>query len=260
VDLATMMALEPYGDDSWVATGPQYPWGGLYGGQIVAQGLMAAALTVDETYQPNSLHASFIRSGSHTEKILFEVERVRDGRSFCNRRVVARQAVGAILTMTASFHVEEDGLAVQTAVRPSMPRPEELPSDRWTPLFDRRFAPAPAPGSVAAWMKVDGDLGDDPAVQAAALAYLSDDLPTDSVVSLHPDRVVSDQFHEQFFSASLDHAVWFHQPTRVDAWHVQTFACQGLMGSRGVAIGQVFGADGTHAATISQEVVLRRRH
>lgn len=254
-----MMALEPYGDDSWVATGPQYPWGGLYGGQIVAQGLMAAALTVDPAFRAHSLHASFIRSGSHTEKILFEVERVRDGRSFCNRRVVARQAVGAILTMTASFHVEEEGLTVQTLVRPSMPRPDGLPSDRWTPLFDRRFAPAPGAGGVAAWMKADGDLGDDPALHAAALAYLSDDLPTDAVVALHPDREVSDQFHEQFFSASLDHAVWFHQPVRVDEWHVQTVTCLGLTGSRGVAVGQVFAADGTHAATLSQEVVLRRR-
>jgi acyl-CoA thioesterase-2 len=260
VDLATMMDLEPYGDDAWVATGPQYPWGGLYGGQIVAQGLMAATLTVDEEFQPHSLHASFIRSGSHTEKILFEVDRVRDGRSFWNRRVVARQAVGPILTMTASFHVEEDDdVTVQTAVRPTAPRPDQLRSDRWTPIFDRRLAPSPTPGTVTAWMRVDDDLGDDPALQAAALAYLSDDLPTDAVVSLHPDRVAGDQFHEQFFSASLDHAVWFHQPLRADGWHVQSFTCHGLMGSRGVSVGQVFGADGTHAATISQEVVLRRR-
>lgn len=259
MDLATILDLEPYGDDVWVASGPQYPWGGLYGGQIVAQGLMAATLTVDEELQAHSLHASFIRSGSHTEKIELEVERVRDGRSFCNRRVVARQSVGTILTMTASFHVEEDDVTVQTAVRPTVPRPDQLRSDRWTPLFDRRMAPGQPPGAVVAWMRVEEDLGDDPAVQAAALAYLSDDLPTDSVVSLHPDRVGGDQFHRQFFSASLDHAVWFHQPLRADGWHVQEFACQGLMGSRGVSIGHVFGADGTHAATISQEIVLRRR-
>jgi acyl-CoA thioesterase-2 len=258
-----MMDLEPYGDpddDAWVATGPRYPWGGLYGGQIVAQGLMAAAMTVDEEFLVHSLHASFIRSGSHTEKILFEVDRVRDGRSFCNRRVVARQAVGAILTMTASFQIEEDDVSVQTAVRPTVLRPDELRSDRWTPLFDRCLAPAQIPGTVAGWLRVDEDLGDDPMLQAAALAYLSDDLPTDAVVSLHPDRVAGDQFHETFFSASLDHAVWFHQPVRADEWHVQAFTCHGLMGSRGVSIGQVFGADGVHAATISQEVVLRRRH
>jgi acyl-CoA thioesterase II len=263
VDLATMMDLEPYGDrddDAWVATGPRYPWGGLYGGQIVAQGLMAAAMTVDEEFLVHSLHASFIRSGSHTEKILFEVDRVRDGRSFCNRRIVARQAVGAILTMTASFQIEEDDVSVQTAVRPTVLRPDELRSDRWTPLFDRCLAPAQIPGTVAGWLRVDEDLGDDPMLQAAALAYLSDDLPTDAVVSLHPDRVAGDQFHETFFSASLDHAVWFHQPVRADEWHVQAFTCHGLMGSRGVSIGQVFGADGVHAATISQEVVLRRRH
>jgi acyl-CoA thioesterase-2 len=259
VDLATMMALEPYGDDSWVATGPRYPWGGLYGGQIVAQGLMAAAQTVDPAFQVHSLHASFIRSGSHTEKIVFEVDEVRDGRSFCNRRVVARQAVGAILTMTASFQVEEDDVSVQTAMRPTVPRPDELRSDGWTTLFDRRIAPASTPGTATAWMRVGEDLGDDPVLQAVALAYLSDDLPTDAVVSLHPDRVASDQFHQQFFSASLDHAVWFHQPVRVDHWHLQDYTCHGLMGSRGVSIGHVFGADGTHAATVSQEVVVRRR-
>jgi acyl-CoA thioesterase II len=259
VDLATMMDLEPYGDDAWVATGPRYPWGGLYGGQIVAQGLMAAALTVDEEFLVHSLHASFIRSGSHTEKILLEVDRVRDGRSFCNRRVVARQAVGAILTMTASFQLAEEGVEVQTAVRPTVPLPDELGSGGWTDVFDRRIVPGQVPGTVAAWMRVDEDLGDDPTLQAAALAYLSDDLPTDAVVSLHPDRVAGDTFHETFFSASLDHAVWFHRPLRADDWHVQAFTCHGLMGSRGVSIGHVFGADGTHAATISQEVVLRRR-
>jgi len=254
-----MMALEPYGDDSWVGTGPQYPWGGLYGGQIVAQGLWAAVATVDPAFQVNSVHASFIRSGSHTEKILFEVDRVRDGRSFCNRRVVARQPVGAILTMTASFHVDEGGDAVQTVRRPAVPHPDELRSDAWTPIFDRRFVPPTGPGSVVAWMRMEAPVADDEALQACALAYVSDDLPTDSVVALHPDRDRTDRFHEQFFSASLDHAIWFHRPLRADDWHVQSFTCQGLMGSRGVSLGHVFTADGTHAATVSQEVVVRRK-
>jgi acyl-CoA thioesterase-2 len=259
VDLATMMALEPYGADSWIGTGPRYPWGGLYGGQIVAQGLRAAAATVGPGFTAHSLHASFLRSGSHTEKILFEVERVRDGRSFSNRRVVARQAVGVILTMSASFHVDEESADVQAVRRPSVPRPDELTPSGWTSLFDRRSAAASVSGSAVAWMRVAEPLGDDPTLQACALAYESDDLPTDAVVALHPDRGRDDEFHGRFFTASLDHAVWFHRPLRADEWHLHAFECHGLAGSRGVALGHVFTADGTHAATVSQEVVLRQR-
>ena len=86
VDFVTMMALEPHGTDVWVGAGPRYPWGGLFGGQIVAQALRAATFTVDGSYRVHSLHAYFIRPGDHTEPIRFEVDRVRNGRSFCTRR------------------------------------------------------------------------------------------------------------------------------------------------------------------------------
>ncbi|HLM63739.1 MAG TPA: acyl-CoA thioesterase domain-containing protein [Acidimicrobiales bacterium] len=259
VDFATMMALEPYGDDTWIGVGPRYPWGGLFGGQIVAQALRAAIATVDGSYLPHSLHASFLRSGSHTEKILFEVERVRDGRSFCNRRVVARQAVGVILTMTASFHVDEGGATVQTVTRPPLPHPDEMSDSAWTPVFDRRMTLGPVPGSVAAWMRMAQPIGEDPALHSCALAYMSDDLPTDTVVALHPERDRGEEFHDSFFTASVDHALWFHRPMRADEWHLQAFECHGLAGSRGVAIGHVFAGDGTHTATVGQEVVLRQR-
>src|SRR5262245_23723806 len=104
-----MMRLESHGPDTFVATGPQYPWGGLYGGQIIAQALRAASLTVEPTYRLHSLHAYFIRLGDAGEPIRLEVDRIRNGRSFLTRRVVARQSVGAILGMSASFHVPEDG-------------------------------------------------------------------------------------------------------------------------------------------------------
>jgi acyl-CoA thioesterase II len=259
VNFQTMMALEPHGTDVWVGAGPRYPWGGLYGGQIVAQGLRAAGLTVDPRLRVHSLHAYFIRLGDHTEPIRFEVDRVRNGRSFCTRRVVARQSVGVILNMSASFQVDEEGPQVQTARLPYMPDPGEIRADGWTSIFDRRFAPPPGRGQVAAWMRLEESLGEDPSLQPCALAYLSDDLPTDAVVSLHPDRDPDDAFHEQFFSASLDHAIWFHRPLRVDEWHAQAFTCHGLMSSRGVSQGYVFTADGTHVATISQEVLLRRK-
>jgi acyl-CoA thioesterase-2 len=259
-----MMTLEPYGDDTWIGTGPQYPWGGLYGGQIVAQGLWAARATVDPAFRVHSLHASFLRLGSHTEKILFEVDRVRDGRSFCNRRVVARQAVGVILTMTASFQIDEadDHVAVQTVRPPNVPPPDELASNRWSDMFDRRVATPWGADSRAAWMRLMSPVGDDPDLQAAALAYLSDDLPTEAVFAIHPDTQPDwddDTAFGHFFAASLDHAIWFHRPLRADDWHLQVFTCHMLAGSRGVSFGYIFDTDGTHAATVSQETVVRRR-
>jgi acyl-CoA thioesterase-2 len=252
-----MMALEQHGTDAWVGTGPQYPWGGLYGGQIVAQALRAATLTVEPDFKVHSLHAYFIRLGDHEEPIRFEVDRVRDGRSFVTRSVADQQSVGAIFNLSASFQVAEDGAEVQMASIPPMPPPDELTSDGWSPIFDRRFAPPPGAGQVAAWLRVEKEIGDDPLLHACALAYLSDDLPTDAVVSVHPAHVEGDPFHQRFFTASLDHAIWFHHPFRADVWHAQTFTCHGMMGSRGLSLGYVFTADGTHVATVSQEILLR---
>jgi acyl-CoA thioesterase-2 len=259
VDLMTLLALEPYGTDSFIGTGPRYPWGGLYGGQIVAQGLRAASATVAPGLVPHSLHASFLRSGSHTEKILFEVERVRDGRSFTNRRVTASQAVGVILTMTASFQVLEEGADVQAVTCPKVPHPNELRTTGWSSAFECRHVHSPVDGSAVAWMRVGTTLTDDPLIQACALTYESDDLPTEAVVALHPDAGRQDEFHGRFFTASLDHAIWFHRPQRADDWHLQAFECHGLSGSRGTALGHVFAADGAHTATIAQEIVVRRR-
>jgi acyl-CoA thioesterase II len=256
VDFATMMALEPHGTDVWVGTGPRYPWGGLYGGQIVGQGLRAATFTVDPAFRVHSLHAYFIRSGDHSEPIRFEVDRVRNGRSFCTRRVTARQSVGVILEMTASYQVDEDAPQVQTAVMPSIGKPDDLDGVGWSPIFERRDTPRRR-GVATSWLRLAQPIGDDPGLHAAGLAYLSDDLPTESVVSLYPawDRARSAE--GQFFSASLDHAIYFHRPMASDQWHLQAFTCHGLMSSRGVSVGYVFTEDGTHVATVVQEVLLR---
>ena len=125
-DFQSMMALEPHGPDTFVATGPRYPWGGLYGGQIIAQALRAASLTVDPGYRLHSLHAYFIRLGDAAEPIRLEVDRIRNGRSFLTRRVVARQSVGAILNLSSSFHVPEEGSEVQTEQPPRVAAPDEL--------------------------------------------------------------------------------------------------------------------------------------
>ncbi len=255
-----MMALEPHGPDTFVGVGPRYPWGGLYGGQIVAQALGAAAATVDGGYRVHSLHAYFIRRGDHLEPVRYEVARTRNGRSFCTRTVEARQAVGAILSLSASFQVDEDAPEVQIAGLPEVTPPDVIEDTSWSSLFDRRPLPArERPGEQAAWMRaapLAADVDDGSAVHAAAVAYISDDLATDSAHALDP-RHADDWTNLAGFS--LDHAIWFHRPTRTDQWHLHTLRCQGLMSSRGLALGEVFTADGTHVATVAQEVLLRPR-
>lgn len=250
-----MMGLEPHGPDTFIGVGPRYPWGGLYGGQIVAQGLRAAGLSVEPAFHVHSLHAYFIRRGDHTEPIRFEVDRVRNGRSFVTRRVIARQAVGAILSMSASFQVEEDAPEVQVAQLPDVPPPgATVPGEQWSQIFERRFTPLhDERGRANGWLRMRERLDDDPLIHACALAYESDDLPTDAARSLRPDLA-----DEDIYGTSLDHAVWFHRPARADDWLCHDLVCHGLMSSRGLSVGHVFTADGVHVASVSQEVLLRR--
>jgi acyl-CoA thioesterase II len=264
VDFATMLQLEPHGPDVFVGVGPTYPWGGLYGGQIVAQGLRAGANTVDEGFRVHSVHAYFIRRGDAEEPIRFEVDRTRNGRSFATRQVTARQSVGVILTMSLSFQIDEAGHDVQIATLPDIPAPEDLADGQsWSALFDRRFATVRGEeeGRGVAWMRMLEPVGDDAIDQACALAYLSDDIPTDAVVALHPERPgvgEGDAFEHGFMSASLDHAIWFHRPLAAEDWHVHDFTSHGYLSSRGLAVGHVLTRDGIHVATIAQEVLLRK--
>ncbi|MCU1452343.1 MAG: tesB [Acidimicrobiales bacterium] len=261
-DFTSILELEPHGPDTFVGLGPRYPWGGLYGGQIVAQGLRAAAATVDPEFRVHSVHAYFIRRGDHTEPVRYEVDRVRNGRSFVTRSVVARQAIGAILSMSASFQVDEDAPEVQTVPRPDVPAPETLANDSWTALFERRHIEvADPPGSARAWLRLARSPGDDPVLHACALAYLSDDLPTDAVVAQHPDQPPPGTPPDQrpVVPFSLDHAIWFHRPLRADDWHLHALTCHGIISSRGLAVGHVFTTEGVHVATVSQEVLLRAR-
>jgi acyl-CoA thioesterase-2 len=262
VDFHTMMALERTAPDTYVGSGATYPWGGLYGGHIVAQALRAAAATVDAEHPPHSLHAYFIRRGDQDEPVTYEVDELRDGRSFMTRRVVARQTGGAILNLAASFQVHEDEAVVQTAVMPDVPGPSEIEHDTWSTIFERAIVPDRPTGDAAAWLRITDDLGADALLHAVGLTYLSDDFPTDTVVSTHPvfrHRREDEAVWESMMSASLDHAVWFHRPLRADAWHLHHFTCHALGGARGLSIGHIFAADGTHAATVAQEVLLRHR-
>jgi acyl-CoA thioesterase-2 len=264
-----MFELSAHGTDVHVGTGPQYPWGGLYGGQIVAQALRAATLSVDSELEPHSIRAYFIRRGDHNEPVRYEVDRIRNGRSFATRRVVARQAVGAILNAESSFQRPEPSAFVQTVAMPEVPEPDGLVEDSWSDVFRRAYVPLDqvsgpkrdGSGRTVAWFKVDQPLGDPTEPNAQLLhrcwlAYLSDDLPTDAVRDTHPlGRDL--EAREALFGASLDHTIWFHAPLSADRWHLHDFSCVRFVGSRGLALGYVFASDGTHVATVAQEVLLR---
>ena len=262
-DFDSLISLESHGPDVFVGIGPAYPWGRVYGGQVVAQALRAALATVDEQHHVHSLHAYFIRGGDSDEPIRYEVDRIRNGRSFLTRRVVARQSVGPILNLSASFQVQEEQADVQELSMPnSLPQPEDLATDDWGSILERRPLRMDR-GRAACWLRVTGPLADDPITQSCALAYTSDDIPTEAASTSHPlAQSFGDSpgaYGETFIGASLDHAIWFHRPGRHDDWTLHDFQSLGVMGARGLSIGQVFSRDGVHLATIAQEILIRER-
>lgn len=253
------LELEPHGVDTYVGASPDYPWGRIYGGLVVAQALTAATATVDPEHHVHSLHAYFILGGVTTEPVRYEVDRIRNGRSFSTRRVVARQSSGAILNLSTSFQRVEDGPVVQGVELPEAPRPDDVPVSHWDAGFDyREVDPAPEPGRSLAWTRWTAPLDGDPRTHAAALAYLSDANPMDAIFGRHPVTVGQDEWHDTFVSASLDHAVWFHRPIRADEWLLFDMRSPFIGGSRGVARGEVFQGDEL-VATVAQEGLLRLR-
>ena len=258
-----MFDLVSHGPDTFVGSGPRYPWGGLYGGQIVAQALRAASGTIDDDKVVHSLRAYYIRRGDHAEPVRYEVDRIRNGRSFATRRVVARQAIGAILNLESSYQRPEVSALVRPAVMPDVPRPGDLEESSWSDDFERRFVPEAATptavigaGRMVAWMRVTVPLDGDDLLRRCWLAYLSDDLPCDVVIRAHP-RGAAIEGAEGRFVASLDHSVWFHATPHVDAWHLYDVVCLAFAGGRGVTLGHAFDADGSHVATFTQEALVR---
>lgn len=256
-DLATLLDLERVKPDAFLGAGPVLGWGRIYGGQVVAQALRAASLTVDDAHRPHSLHAYFVRAGNEHQPVLYEVERVRDGRTFTTRQVVAYQAGGAILNLIASFQGDEPGVDVQDVRPPSdVPAPDEVaeePTDLFIERRTVRLVREPLPQYVA-WARVVTDIGDDPVLHACALAYLSDEFPMGAALAPHP---LAPRW-EELFTASLDHAVWFHRPVRADAWLLHELQGAGVANARGLAFARVF-CDGRHVASIAQEGLARAR-
>ena len=275
--LLAMLDLDSLGGTRFRGEAPDGPQR-VFGGHVAAQALVAAGRTVDPERPVNSLHGYFIRPGDPTVPIAYDVERVRDGRSFSVRRSVAYQHDKPIFFMSASFHVHEEGLDHQAVAPAGVPPPDQVPTmaDRLARYPERlgiwRVIPRPIdvryvgePGWVApgdrppepdqrAWMRVDGKLPDDPLLHACLSAYASDLTLLDSVLSAHgavwgPGG---------FVGASLDHAMWFHRPFRADEWFLYDCSSPSASGGRGFASGRMFTVDGHHVASTAQEGLLRR--
>ena len=268
MSLEDLFSLTEHGGDVHVGNGHPYPWGGLYGGHIVAQALVAATKTVDEGFIPHSVRAYFIRRGDNTETVRYEVDRIRNGRSFATRRVVARQSFGAILNLEASFQVkEESGELSPVAFPAGIPMPADIPAyaDTWMTALEQKDVPRDmkfsdgrdGAGRLMSWYRTTENFGGDQVLNRCALAYLSDDLPTGSVINGVPALAKFWNVENSFFSASLDHTVWFHRDVDMTKWHLFEMNCHAYVNGRGLAFGYVFAEDGTHVATVAQETLVR---
>ncbi len=250
----------------------------VFGGQVAAQALVAAGRTVDPSRTVHSLHGYFVRPGDPVEPIIYSVENVRDGRSFSVRRSVALQHGRPIFFMSASFQRAEVGLDHQTDAPLDVPGPDDVPTmisrleaypDRlefWNLIprpIDVRYVGEPgwiSPGNrpvdgrQRVWMRIDGKLPDDPLVHACALTFASDLTLLDAVLSTHGEVWGPGGF----IGASLDHALWFHRPFRADEWFLYDCWSPSASGSRGLANGRMFSADGRLIASAVQEGLLRR--
>ena len=262
-----ILRLEPHGADAFVGESPAYEWGRIYGGLVIAQALRSAMLTIDvEGHSVHSLHAYFILGGDPNEPVRYEVDRLRNGRSFSTRRVVARQSGGAILNLSCSFQRDEEGPDVSTSIFPHDVRsPADSEKIEWGIGLDARLeSESTDPARHRVWARFTDTLPDTDDDHFAALAYLSDTNAMDAVVSAHPaNSLLSDKAGESwddvYMAASLDHAVWFHRPVRADEWLLFDLAPHQIRGTRGLATGDVFDAKGLLVATVAQQGVIRVR-
>lgn len=239
----------------------------LYGGQIMAQALRAAAHTVAEDRFVHSLHGYFLRPGDPAVPALIDVEPIRDGRSFSTRRVVVIQHGQAIFNMDASFQVAEPGLAHQADMPDRQPPTDDMvPREMRSWAFlgwrhdHRRLSSSEAqPPCQDLWFRANGTLPDDPVLHACLAVYESDNALLGTARLPHRDVMV----REKMQMASLDHAMWFHsQPTaawRVDQWLLYSLDSPSASRTRGYNRGMIFTADGTLVASTMQEGLMRQR-
>lgn len=279
-ELVKLLALERIEENLFRGQSQDLGWGTVFGGQVLGQALSAAAQTVDPSRSVHSLNAYFLRPGDVSRPIVYDVDRIRDGKSFATRRVVAIQKGEAIFNMAASFQIREEGFEHQDEM-PEAPAPESCPSDRdrYKPIakklppllrerllaehpFDIRiagpsqdpFRPKKQPPHRLAWIKATGSLPDDPSLHAYLLAYASDHAFVTTALLPHGATWLSAGMQV----ASLDHVMWFHRPFRIDQWLLHVMDGPSASGARGLVRGRVFTQDGKLVASTAQEGVLRR--
>lgn len=273
-----ILDLEHVDDNRFRGRSHRTSWRRVFGGQVLAQAVIAAARSVSGR-SINSLHAYFVLPGDPELPIDYVVEPIRDGYSFSVRRITAIQEDRPIFTASASFHRGETGYEHQPAM-PDVPSPEDLPDGEelmrtvladapesirryWRrdrpvdlrPTDAQAFATGKREATRSLWMRCLGPFPDGDHVHQAAIAYASDLTLIDSTLMVHGTTVLSPQIQ----AASLDHAIWFHRPARADAWLLYTEEGPVAAGARGFALGRFFTRDGELVASTAQEGLIRPR-
>jgi acyl-CoA thioesterase-2 len=276
--LVALLDFEQIEEDIYRGVRAKSKWQRVFGGQVAGQALVAAGRTVDTERRVHSLHSYFIRPGDPSLPIVYRVDRVRDGRSFSIRRVVAVQHGETIFTLSASFQLQQDGIAHQSEM-PAAPDPETLPTleERYAdaPSAAAFFRASPRPidlryvddppwqqhdkgpreGMSRVWMRANGTLPDEPMLHSCVLTFASDMTLLDSVLARHALAPGLDDIS----MASLDHAVWFERPFRADEWLLYATQSPSASGGRGLASGRFFTRAGVQVASVVQEGMIRVR-
>ncbi|MGB3899130.1 MAG: acyl-CoA thioesterase II [Mesorhizobium sp.] len=278
--LLGILDLEKLEHNLYRGRSPQVNWQRVFGGQTIAQALVAAQRTVTADRHVHSLHGYFMRPGDIRVPIVYEVDRIRDGGSFTTRRVVAIQHGAAIFSLEASFQVDEKGLEHQFPMPLDVPPPEELQNQRellerasHVPEAIRRFWARERPLELKpvntrhyesrdklpprqnVWIRLTGPVPEERSLQSALLAYLSDMTLLDTSTFAHGRGL----FDPDIQAASLDHAMWFHRQHGLDDWLLYTQDSPSTSGSRGFSRGALFARDGTLIASVAQEGLIRLR-
>jgi acyl-CoA thioesterase-2 len=275
-EIVGLLAVEALDRDSFLGAQPEtWSLDKVYGGQLFGQGLAAAQRTVDPQRPAHAVQASFLTAGDHDSPVRYDVERVRDGRSFSSRAVVATQAGRPVMRLMASFHSPEPGLA-HAAPMPSIPAPDglptiqdvirdvsDLPDEPWRREWaglDIRYGTTPdtgrrtgLPGRQQIWIRVKDALPDEPALHRLVLAYLSDIALLNA--ALVPHGLVMGA--RELPRATLNHSVWLHAAGRGDEWLLVDQRSPWAGSARGLSLAEVFTGDGRHIASYAQEGVIR---
>ena len=279
-ELIALLQLERIEENLFRGQSQDLGWGTVFGGQVLGQALSAAIHTVEPSRSVHSLHAYFLRPGNVHQPIVYDVDRIRDGKSFTTRRVVAIQKGRPIFNLSASFQEAETGFEHADAM-PAVAGPEGLQSERelWAARLDQipkrlhaaamaerpielrpvdstdPFRPKPSDPDHAVWLRAAKALDDNPALHQMLLAYSSDFAFVGTSLRPHAATWLSPEMHV----ASVDHAMWFHRPFRMDDWLLHVMHSPSASGARGFVRGQIFTQDGTLVASTAQEGLIRKR-